>query len=166
MNQESPSLLTAVRTLSIILIALCLGMASFAGVILAVMKPDLAPNNWSVLTLMGLGLTVLMLVMRLILPTLVVKGQLREAARREKDDDKDKEQLAGLYQTSGIIGAALLEGAGFLNLVAFMQEGNPASLAAAGLILLAVLTPFPTLHRAADWMDDRLAELREMRAKI
>ena len=57
----------------------------------------------------------MMLAMRMIVPRLVVKAQLQQAARREKHEEQDKQQLAAAYLTSGIVAGALLEGAGFLN---------------------------------------------------
>lgn len=80
-------------------------------------------------------------------------------------EDSTVGPLAAVYQTRLIIAAGILEGAAFFNLIAYMLEGQALSLVAAGVMLLAILSLFPTWSRLYDWIENQLtviAQLREM----
>ena len=73
-------------------------------------------------------------------------------------------KLLAIYQTTLIVRLAMLEGAAFMALVAYLLEAQPwvLGLVAAALALMAL--GFPTRGRAQAWLDsqaDTLAVLRE-----
>jgi hypothetical protein len=70
--------------------------------------------------------------------------------------------LAASYLTRLIIGDALLEGAAFFNLVAYLIEQQVFSLAVAGALLLIILAQFPSLSRLTDWVERELATTEQL----
>jgi hypothetical protein len=73
-------------------------------------------------------------------------------------------QLLGVYQTSLIVGLALLEGTAFMGSIAFLLEAVPLAAGVTGLALLMMLLKFPTRRGVHDWLErqaDRLAEIRQ-----
>jgi hypothetical protein len=60
-----------------------------------------------------------------------------------------------LFQTRMIVGLALLEGAAFFNLVAFMTEGHWWTLIVVAVLLVWMLASFPTHGRLKQWIEDR-----------
>jgi hypothetical protein len=67
------------------------------------------------------------------------------------------------YQTRLIIRAAILEGAAFYNLTAYMLEKQSLNLVAAGILLLFLLVQFPTCSRAEEWVEGELSAAAQMR---
>ncbi len=68
----------------------------------------------------------------------------------------ESDALAGLYQTTTIVAAAFLEGAAFMNVVAFLLEGNPISLGLAIGLAMGILAMFPSGQRIATWVEMQL----------
>ena len=66
--------------------------------------------------------------------------------------------LTGVYQSSFITGAAVLEGVAFFNLVAHLTEGQMFSVAAAAVMLVGIWLMIPTRSRLEAWVEDRLRE--------
>lgn len=60
-----------------------------------------------------------------------------------------------LYQTRMIVGLAILEGAAFFNVVAYILEGHWWSLAVTAGLVALMLTAFPTRSRLCQWVADR-----------
>jgi hypothetical protein len=59
-----------------------------------------------------------------------------------------------------IIGVALLEGAGFFNLVAYMSERQWWTLAIVGVLMLLIAMMFPTLQQFESWSEDKKREMQ------
>ncbi len=72
--------------------------------------------------------------------------------------------LAGVYQTQQIIGRAILEGAAFLNLAAYMTERQPMSLGFAALLLIAMAFKFPTRGHLESWICEEMATIEQLRS--
>lgn len=73
------------------------------------------------------------------------------------------DKLMAIYQTTLIIRLAMIEGAAFVGLVAYMQEAQPWILGLVVAALAFMVLSFPTRGRAQAWLDrqaDKLAELR------
>lgn len=68
----------------------------------------------------------------------------------------DAGKLAQVYQTTTIVGCALLESAAFLALLAYLLEGQQVSLAVAGAMLLGVAAHLPIGGRLASWVERQL----------
>lgn len=71
--------------------------------------------------------------------------------------------LAGVYQTRLIVAASMIEGAAFLNLVAYLLEGHVWTLAAAAVLLFILLMQFPTTGRVENWVSDELESVQQLR---
>ena len=61
-------------------------------------------------------------------------------------------ELLGLYQTRLIAGIALLEGAALLNITAFHMEHHWSSLMIAGILMLLMLSSWPTRSKIESWI--------------
>lgn len=102
------------------------------------------------------------LVARIIVPGMTTAQMLRRLSRREATREPDWKDLFGVYQTTLIIKAAMLEGATFLLLVTHMQERSPWTLALAVVFLLILLMHMPTPLRVDDWIERQSLAVREM----
>lgn len=157
----------------IISAALISGVVVFLVVVLFVIKSDPVQGT-PLITYLGLGVGALALVSAFILPGLVgsgVKQALIEGKRvdlpaqfKVADEVGFVGNLLFLYQTRLIISYAILEGAAFLNLVAFMLEWQQVSLVMVGLLLGAMLAKFPTLGKVGSWLADEARIINELRS--
>ena len=68
-----------------------------------------------------------------------------------------------LYQTRMIIGLALLEGAAFFNVIAYLIEGHWWSFLVVAALLAWMLASFPTSGRLKQWIEDR-EQLKSLRS--
>ncbi len=84
--------------------------------------------------------------------------------QRQEGDVGPVAFLAGVYQTSFIVGAAVLEGAAFFNLVVYFTGGQLYSIAVAGMLCMGIILLIPTRGRLERWVDDRLRQHRELRS--
>jgi hypothetical protein len=72
--------------------------------------------------------------------------------------------LIAIYQSSLIVGAAILEGAAFYNAISFLLERQTVNLVAAAVLAAFVISKTPTPARVEDWVVYQLATLRQLRA--
>jgi hypothetical protein len=75
-------------------------------------------------------------------------------------------KLLGVYQTTLIVGLALLEGVALLGGIAYLVEGQPFAVGVAAVAIVLMLARFPTEGRARRWLKrqaDTLAELNNAR---
>lgn len=144
------------RQAMIVVGALLTGMLMFACVT-AVMAKDPAENAPAILSLIGLSSAGLTVLLRLIVPSSIV-SQAVSKLNAESDDQSARQVLAGLYLTKTIIGAALLEGAGFFNLVAYLLTRSPWNLGAAGVMAALMAITFPSQSQFDSWADRTLRD--------
>ncbi len=78
--------------------------------------------------------------------------------------DTDEGKLLQVFLIKTIIGAAILEGGAFGNLVAFMLEGQIYSIVLAIICLLGVVVAFPTRSGLSEWLESRQRRLSEFRS--
>lgn len=152
----------SVRTMQIIAAALMLGVLMFLGVVLVVTQGKL-DGHPEMITLIAAGFAFLMIVNHFVIPSIILKAQLKQAiaaGMNQKQDDERIQQFCGVYLTQLIVGFALLEGAAFFNLVAMLVEHCAASIAVVTLLLLLMVAKFPTRDRVSWWVQDKLRELR------
>lgn len=167
-EQIQQQLAATVRTAQIIVGALVMGVITFGVVVVSGIAGG-PGGQGNLLTLLAVGLGAADLVLCLLVPNLLVAAQRRKLAAGNggspagADPATDAGQLALLYQTKLIIGAAMLEGGCFLGLVAYMLERQLPSLAMAGVLLLALIAHLPTFGRVQAWIDDQLRRLDEDR---
>lgn len=171
-----------VRTLAIIVAALVSGPLTFLAVVLVIRGGDKAPQGgmpWFTYTALAVaGVCVLM---RLTIPPGIVagarrkilSGQYNPAARVTGPHRRQLEaffartgdagRLIIVYMTTTILGAATLEGAVLLLLIAHLIDGQVVTLACAAGILLALAAHFPWRARVFLWIEGQLRRLDEER---
>jgi hypothetical protein len=166
---------TIARTLQIIVGALAMGVWMFAGVVL-LLDIDLQDEGQPVepfLAYLAAGAAIVAIVAWGIAPGMIA-SRMREAIVAGKgdqltlkpyatDDLGDAGPLGGVYQVRAIIGAAILEGAAFFNLMAYMLEGQLINLAAAGVLVLIMLCAIPTYGRVESWVQNELTTIEQLR---
>jgi hypothetical protein len=152
-----------VLTSQIILAALVAGCLLFLLIVVLVAPGKLA--GWDVgpdkpLTCAGLVVAFSILAAGIVVPGVITGQMVRQLSGREqKLDWKD---LFGVYQTTLIIKAAMLEGATFLLLVMHMLERSPWTLGLAVASLLLLLMHMPTPSRVDDWIERQSPAARDM----
>lgn len=163
---QREQLAPAVRTMQIIVGALAFGLLNFMGVVVFVIRPaDKGPApDEMVLTYVSVGLAAMSVLLSFVVP-IALAGQLRktvgllpsQTGRSRAIEDANLAPLLQMHQTLLIIRCAILEGAGFFNLVAHIIERHKITLAAAGVLLFIMMTQFPTRSRVEGWVENELA---------
>ena len=157
----SPQLLQKVdpakigRTSQIMAGALIIGVLTFA--CLAFFAAQGEPAKQPMIALMGAGMALMMLVVRFVVPTVIVNGgksRLKEAA-----DEEQQKILAVLYQTKMIVGMAVLEGAAFFNLVAYIVEKQFWSYGVVAFLLGVMAISFPSQGQFECWAEEMKRDL-------
>jgi hypothetical protein len=170
---------TVATTLQIVVAAMAGGIAVFAAVVLAL---DLGGQGGgqpaaTLVTYLAVAVAAVALVVSLVVPA-VITAKARQNIIAGKPPIPNPRlplppevgqvgPLAAVYQTRLIVAAGVLEGAAFFNLIACMIEGHLLSVVAAAVMLLAILSLFPTRSRLEDWIENQLkviAQLREMQS--
>ena len=154
-----------VRVMQIIVFALTMGLFFFLAIVCLAAPGGMGGvfGALPMLTSVGLGLAVTMIVVRWIVLQVATANARRGILRGASDANRGKSsteqpdrtvgQLVAFYQTRMIIGAAMLEGVAFFLLVAYMVEHSPWSLVAAIVMILGVAAHFPTQGRVAEWVE-------------
>jgi len=155
-----------VLTSQIIVAALFAGCLSFLLIVLLVMPGKL--DGWDLglskpMTSVALVVAFSILAARIIVPGIITEQMLRQFARRESKEP-DWKNLFGVYQSTLIIKAAMLEGATFLLLIMHMLEHSPWTLALAVAFLLIILMHMPTPFRVDDWIERQSLAIKEQRS--
>jgi len=168
------------QTLQIIVGAMAAGVIMFLGVtiFLASQKVEVPPPAVPVVTYAAIGMTIVSVVAWLFVPG-IASGNMRKALveGRAKDwglvknlpnaaEVGDIAPLAAVYQTRTIISVAVLEGAAFLAIMAYMLEHQVISLCLAVALLLLILSQIPSKSKVESWLEsERIAidQLRQMR---
>jgi hypothetical protein len=169
------------RVMRIILLALLLGCLIFLGLVVAMrLANNLRDNSAPLLTYMAAGFAALMLVLHVVVPRFSVASARKQIARGNwpiaaKTSSRypeaaetmrgmsDAGELCMLYQMQMIVGAAMLEGATFFALIAFLVEGDPASLIVAGILIALLVWRFPTRARVENFLVEQGELLRQER---
>lgn len=158
------------RIAQVVTLAMCLGVSVFAGFV--VMQRGVGgQGTLGVLTLASLGLAATAVPAGFLIGQQVIRsarsrlvpGTWRPVQEQSGCPGTEVEFLVATYQNQLIVGAALLEGACFLALMAYLTESHLASLAVAGMCLLGILARFPTAGGLADWVERQLQRIREER---
>jgi hypothetical protein len=148
--------------------ALASSVVVFAVVTLVVRQGE--PAESAVISYVAIPLTIACLVGSPIVASRIVgiaRQSLVQGTLKPPPDaptgNGDVALLAGIYQTKLIIAAAMIEGAAFLNLVAYLLDGHVWTLAAAAVLLFILLMQFPTTGRVETWVSDELESLQQLR---
>lgn len=157
-----------VTTLRIIVFSLVMGVSTFLGYAI-VMGTDEPPEKL-MLGVMMAGFAGIALVARLIVPGIVFRGMRRQIAQGTWQPAKsnmprpetDEGLVMAAFQTKTILGAAILEGAGFANAYAFLSERQLLSLIITLLLILGIAAHFPM--RMDGWLEQQKRLLDEERS--
>lgn len=171
-----------VRTQQIIVLALTAGLLTFSAVAYFAASRGKAPaaGELPILTLAALAFAVMAVSARLLVIQVLTRAQrTRIAAGKGVPDsaaDPRNEGMVQLHQRFGdaglviavhqmrtILSAAILEGAGFFCLVAYMIEHSPWTLAMGLAVALAVCLHFPTQNGMIHWVEDELKRVDDAR---
>lgn len=161
------------RVAQIVAGAMQAGVTLFACIAIVVRisakKGLFAPEPWKVLppdgliSLIALVVAATVLVLSFIVPNASVVATRRTIAKQPDSDRPLKNQFDSLYMNQMIIGIALLEGGAFFNLIAFMIEGHIPNLIAVLVLLLLMMSRFPSKSRLEMFAQDQEALLIEER---
>ncbi len=143
------------RISQIIAGALILGVVIFACVAFVIAKGE--PAKSPVIALMGAGMAVMMVVARYIVPTALVSGG--KAQLKQVGETEQRSLLAGFYQTKMIVGMALLEGAAFFNLIAYISERQLWSYGIVAFLLGVMAISFPSQGQFESWAEEMQRDL-------
>ncbi len=151
-QQVSPA--NVVRINQIIIGAMLAGLVCFGGVALTSQNK---PNSESILTIMAAGLALMQILMWFVIPGMIVKTQLK--AMKDLSEADRMPRLARVFQAQKIIGAALLEGAGLFNWVAYMIDRQAITLGVVGTLMVLLASMFPTQGQYESWVEEMKHEM-------
>lgn len=144
-----------VRPHQVIVCALAFGVVVFMGIVVGQRFQQGGPvfswENPGPVSLAGLGATLMVGVAAFIVPRVAQQAALKQVPDSPPADRR--KGLAAAYLQRIILGAALLEGGAFFNLIAYMVEHFGPSLLAALLLLFGILAHFPSEGRFDRWCD-------------
>ncbi len=159
------------RIMQIIAGALIAGVLSFAGVASFVVfgqapaaqpggQPPAAQNGSEIIMYVAMAFAAVAVVMSFVVPNLISAAGVKGVAKLSQDGTatSPKElfgRLLGVAQTKMIIAMALVEGAAFFNLIAFIFTKSLIPPAVVGALLLVMAIHFPTKINLARWLEDQ-----------
>jgi hypothetical protein len=162
-----------VRTMQIISGTLAAGVVAFLVVVLVINGPPNAAADPGVVTYLSAGFFLVMLVVAMIVPRSIVQSQIADIARgtwkppeqlpANYDVTSESAKLLIVYQTHMIVRLAMLEGAAFFALIAYLLEGHWLALGVAIAALALLLSQFPTRGRLENWADHAQAQMQAIR---
>ena len=152
-----------VRVMQIIAFALIQGVAVFLAV--AVFLSWGRPPGDPILEQLAAVFAAAAVLARFVIPAMVARGQVRQAkimreelAARDSNDDQlslGEQKLYAVYQTTLIIGMAMLEGAALFAGVAYLVGRHPWGLGIMGALLGMMIFSFPTTGRIEHWVEEQ-----------
>jgi hypothetical protein len=147
-KQSVSQQLTVLRIITGALIA---GVVVFLAYVLF-RNPFANPPAGQQMSLMAVGFAALNVVLQFGVPFVIRTGQQTGPA------SSVEQRASGLFLTRLIIRLALLEGSAFFNIIALMQEGNPWTLVVIGVLLLLMLSLWPTRTRFEQFIENARLE--------
>jgi len=163
----------ATRTLQIIIGTLISGPLAFTVYAIVNHDPELMNAESTYMSRVGLGFAAAVSFASLVVPRImfaqqrkaIVDGTWRPPHNNTDipEDVGDVGPLLNAFQTKTIVGAALLEGATFLNTYAYMAEGWVINLVAVAALLVGVALYFPFRGRIISWLERELANIEQLR---
>lgn len=163
------------RTMQIIAAAIVVGAVIFFAIALFVRLGGNrgAPADRPILSYVALTVAVFDVFVYWFIPDLVAANTRRQIARGTWTPPQgprnfptpttDAERLWIVFQNRLIIGLALLEGATFFLLIAYLAEGSFLALVPAWVFIIAMLMQFPTRVGVERWVEEQQQLLQEER---
>lgn len=152
---------TNLRTLQVIATALPLGATLFLLVVvgLTLGNGKVLSQEFDIMTIVLFGQLIVVMGAYAIVPSTVAKTAVnKELSNAELEKEVIKEsspvtmRLVGIYQTSMIIGSALIEGIALFATIVVLSERSVWALSIACVMNLILFLRFPTESRVQIWM--------------
>jgi hypothetical protein len=162
----------ALRQLQMIVGSLVTGCTIFLVIALFVSAGRGAAGGPPLVSYIAMASGVMALLTRAVIPPKIIgtgrqkilRQEGRDAGRRDlREGPSTVGRLLQLFATSTIIPCAVIEGATFFLLVAYVIEGWPPALMAAVALIAVLALHMPTQGRLAHWIEDQLALLEQER---
>ncbi len=167
------------RVNQIVAAVLILGIVIFLGIVLFLVQaqnggqgkvPPL--GNLPMISIMVVLFFIIQAPLSFLLPALMVRGQLRRIAADARGPWSSNPslyataggKLMALFQTSMLIGLALLEGTALFGCIAYWMEAQLFTLGIVCLCLVLMLLRFPTAGRVRAWLERQGEALNALRA--
>ena len=158
---------TQLMSMRIIVAALAMGCFTFAMVTGFICNWKFE-GEMGTLTMVGFLIGASSIMMSFVVPTILQSGQTKTVAANfgPKDLDQDApandlvDQLVGVAQTKTIIGAAILEGGAFANLVFALLENHWASMIVAAIATGLLFRFFPFRDPLQSWIENTFDEIK------
>jgi hypothetical protein len=176
-NAQREHIGSLVRPMQIIVFALTAGIATFIAVVATLPTRDQQAGQAlrePIISYIAIGAAVMALIAWAIVPRLlassmrqaIVDGRPQQYGGLPETTEEMRQinPLIAVYQTTLIIGCAILEGAGFFNAVAYMLEHQQLNLLAAAVLAVMILMQFPTASRVVSWIEDESATIDRLRS--
>jgi hypothetical protein len=177
-NAQREHVSSATRVIQIIVAALILGVLFFFAIVVGLHasgeqdQPPVAGQQ-VLITYVGILAAPGAVAMSMVIPGLIA-SHMRQAVvsgnppRWQSNVDNlaeigDAGALTAVYQTRTIIRCSLLEGAAFLNLVAYMVESKTLSVGIVVVLLALLAVQIPTRSRVIDWVESELNTVKGLR---
>jgi hypothetical protein len=165
-----------VRTMQSIALALLMGVITLLGVAVFVVRVQtqgrgMSPKDTPIVSLAALVMLLTDVPLSFVVPSAITRNALRQIAagtwqptpQAATAFPTDTAKLLAVRQTAMIVGMALLEGAGFLGGIAYLQEASLLALGVAFVAILFLALNFPTEGRVRFWLDQQLDALSNLR---
>lgn len=171
-NEQTPQQLDqAVKVMRLIIVALTMGVVMFGVITLFLQVADRGGRP-ILIAWIAAGFAVVNLLMRQVMGTVLSASARKQIAAgtwqppqknsvRVPENATHADRLLMSFQTRLIVRAALLEGAAFFNLIAFMIERQTWSFGIAGALAAINLSTFPSRDSVLYWIRQQL-ELMEL----
>ncbi len=138
------------RNAMIVVGALMFGLINFTAIAIFI-SDEPVKNAPLFLKYLGVAGAALMIAMRFVIPGIVTAAATRQT--EGQTPEAFRQQLAGAYQAKTIIGAALLEGAGFFNGVAYIVTVSLLNIGAIAILLSIMAVTLPSQTQFENWAD-------------
>lgn len=176
-DEEKALLARVTKTMQIIVGALAAGIVSFFVIVLAITTSNPPkPPDTPMLSYMAVVAAAVACVAAMFIPGIVLRSQRQailnrrpalETDRRGGQPVSEAERNLMPYvhgcQTALIIRSAILEGAAFFCLIAYMQEGLNWGVICAFVLLLIILAGMPTRSRVEETIEREQRAVEELR---
>jgi len=173
--QQQKHLDQITRNCQIITFGLALSVIVFVFTVFVILQnaEEQKPIELPLLTYVGIGSALLALVAGAIAPKIIMSNLRQKLAEGQEwnwnpssvpmEELGDIGPLAAIFQIRLIVGLAILEGAAFMNVIAYMTEYQTISLGMAAALLFAIFLKFPWRTRIEHWVRDEQKTLDQLR---
>jgi hypothetical protein len=157
--------------------ALLIGVGTFLAIVLYLVlvqnggRGNLPPNNLPIVTFIGAAMIATLGPMSFLIPGIMTQsalpriatGRWPPAGANSAVYATDGAKLMALYQTTMIVGYAMVEGAAFMGCMAYLLDGNWLALVVVAVAVGLMLARFPTEGRVRSWVERQTEALARMR---